>query len=73
MMLKVDVKEKARTRDLRVLKKWNEEDTFRRSMENRKGRPNYVFYEGRRRRTALRTSGTFSAASSKTLSAATKR
>ncbi|MDR0266523.1 isoleucine--tRNA ligase [Paenibacillus sp.] len=45
-MLKVDVKEKARTRDLRVLKKWNEEDTFRKSMENREGKPNYVFYEG---------------------------
>ncbi|BFH61501.1 isoleucine--tRNA ligase [Paenibacillus azoreducens] len=45
-MQKVDVKEKARTRDLRVLKKWNEEGTFRKSMENRKDRPNYVFYEG---------------------------
>lgn len=45
-MLKVDVKEKARDREVRILKKWNEEDTFRKSMQNREGRPNYVFYEG---------------------------
>ncbi|WP_150266235.1 isoleucine--tRNA ligase [Paenibacillus tepidiphilus] len=45
-MQKVDVREKARDRDVRVLKKWNEEDTFRKSMENRAGKPNYVFYEG---------------------------
>ncbi|WP_342480486.1 isoleucine--tRNA ligase [Paenibacillus sp. FSL L8-0340] len=45
-MQKVDVKEKARARDVRILKKWSDENTFRRSMENREGRPNYVFYEG---------------------------
>ena len=45
-MKKVDVREHARTRDLRILDKWNREDTFKRSIENRKGRPNYVFYEG---------------------------
>lgn len=46
IMKKVDVKEPARTRDLRVLNKWQKEDTFKRSIENRAGRPNYVFYEG---------------------------
>lgn len=45
-MQKVDIKEKARDRDVRVLKKWSEENTFRKSIENREGRPNYVFYEG---------------------------
>lgn len=45
-MKKVDVKEQARTRDLRILNKWNSENTFKRSIENREGRPNYVFYEG---------------------------
>ncbi|MGG6309947.1 isoleucine--tRNA ligase [Paenibacillus macerans] len=45
-MKKVDVKENARTRDLRILDKWSKENTFKRSIENREGRPNYVFYEG---------------------------
>ncbi|WP_310550244.1 isoleucine--tRNA ligase [Paenibacillus glufosinatiresistens] len=45
-MHKVDVREKARDRDVRILKKWNEENTFRQSIENREGKPNYVFYEG---------------------------
>ncbi|MNH85306.1 Isoleucine--tRNA ligase [compost metagenome] len=45
-MQKVDVKEKARAREKRILAKWNSEDTFRKSIENRAGRPNYVFYEG---------------------------
>ncbi|MBP1999240.1 isoleucyl-tRNA synthetase [Paenibacillus shirakamiensis] len=45
-MKKVDVKEKARAREQRILAKWNEEDTFRKSMERREGKPNYVFYEG---------------------------
>ncbi|MNB80168.1 Isoleucine--tRNA ligase [compost metagenome] len=45
-MQKVDIKEKARDRDVRILKKWNEENTFRRSIDNRAGKPNYVFYEG---------------------------
>ncbi|OWA36721.1 isoleucine--tRNA ligase [Saccharibacillus sp. O16] len=45
-MQRVDVKEKARARDLRVLKRWNEEDTFKQSIENREGKPNFVFYEG---------------------------
>lgn len=45
-MKKVDVKENARTRDLRILDKWSRENTFKRSIENRAGRPNYVFFEG---------------------------
>ncbi|NHN35312.1 isoleucine--tRNA ligase [Paenibacillus agricola] len=45
-MRKVDVKEKARTRELRVLEKWNQQNTFRQSIENREGKPNFVFYEG---------------------------
>ncbi|CAN7524542.1 isoleucine--tRNA ligase [Paenibacillus sp. LjRoot153] len=45
-MRKVDVKEKARTRELRVLEQWKQNDTFRKSIENREGQPNFVFYEG---------------------------
>lgn len=45
-MQRVDVKERARTRELRVLDTWRTEDTFRQSIENRFGRPNFVFYEG---------------------------
>lgn len=33
-MRKVDVKEKARTRDLRILNQWNHYDTFRKSIDN---------------------------------------
>jgi isoleucyl-tRNA synthetase len=45
-MQRVDVKERARSRDLRILAKWNEEKTFEKSIENRTGKPNFVFYEG---------------------------
>jgi len=45
-MQRVDVKEKARNRDLRILQKWREEETFKQSIENRNGKPNFVFYEG---------------------------
>lgn len=45
-MRKVDVKEKARARELRVLEQWQVNDTFRASIENRAGKPNFVFYEG---------------------------
>ncbi|SFD59735.1 Isoleucyl-tRNA synthetase [Paenibacillus catalpae] len=45
-MQRVDVKEKARARDMRILKQWAENDTFKKSIENRAGKPNYVFYEG---------------------------
>ncbi|WP_276355906.1 isoleucine--tRNA ligase [Cohnella caldifontis] len=45
-MRRIDVKERARAREQRILETWNREDTFRRSIENRAGRPNFVFYEG---------------------------
>lgn len=45
-MQRVDVKERARSRELRVLEQWKAEDTFRQSITNREGRPNFVFYEG---------------------------
>lgn len=45
-MRKVDVKEKARAREQRVLEQWRTEETFRRSVESREGKPKFVFYEG---------------------------
>ena len=45
-MQRIDVKERARTREKRVLAKWNEEETFKKSIEHREGKPNFVFYEG---------------------------
>ncbi len=45
-MRRVDVKENPRSRELRILEQWKREDTFRKSIENRSGRPNFVFYEG---------------------------
>ncbi|MFD0960289.1 isoleucine--tRNA ligase [Paenibacillus chungangensis] len=45
-MQRVDVKERARSRELRILKQWQEEDTFKQSIANREGKPNFVFYEG---------------------------
>lgn len=45
-MQRVDVKERARVREERILAKWREEDTFKKSIENRTGKPNFVFYEG---------------------------
>ncbi|MGD8189697.1 isoleucine--tRNA ligase [Brevibacillus ginsengisoli] len=45
-MRKVDVKEKARTRELRILHHWKQNDTFQKSIQNREGKPNFVFYEG---------------------------
>ncbi|HEY8530211.1 MAG TPA: isoleucine--tRNA ligase [Paenibacillaceae bacterium] len=45
-MQRVDPKERARDRELRILEQWRREDTFRRSIENRRGKPNFVFYEG---------------------------
>ncbi|WP_425466159.1 isoleucine--tRNA ligase [Paenibacillus methanolicus] len=40
------MKEKARARELRVLGQWKQDDTFKKSVDNREGRPNFVFYEG---------------------------
>ncbi|WP_138751903.1 isoleucine--tRNA ligase [Paenibacillus sinopodophylli] len=45
-MQRVDVKERARTREMRVLNQWKTEDTFKKSISNREGKPNFVFYEG---------------------------
>lgn len=45
-MQRVDVKERARSRELRVLQQWKENDTFKQSIQNREGKPNFVFYEG---------------------------
>ncbi|MEF2248734.1 MULTISPECIES: isoleucine--tRNA ligase [unclassified Paenibacillus] len=45
-MRRVDVKEPARSRELRVLQQWKEQDTFKQSIANREGKPNFVFYEG---------------------------
>jgi len=45
-MKKVDVKETARARELRILQQWKQQDTFRASMTNRSGQPRFVFYEG---------------------------
>jgi len=45
-MRRVDPRERAREREQRILELWRREDTFRRSIENRKGKPNFVFYEG---------------------------
>jgi isoleucyl-tRNA synthetase len=45
-MKRVNTKEKARQRELRVLAKWKEEDAFQQSVDRRKGAPRFVFYEG---------------------------
>ncbi|MBD2870110.1 isoleucine--tRNA ligase [Paenibacillus arenilitoris] len=45
-MQRVDVKERARSRELRVLEQWKTEDTFKQSILHREGKPNFVFYEG---------------------------
>ncbi|MBP1990879.1 isoleucine--tRNA ligase [Paenibacillus eucommiae] len=45
-MRKVDVKERARTRELQVLSYWKENDTFRKSIDERGDKGNFVFYEG---------------------------
>lgn len=45
-MRKVDGKERVRTREMRILDQWKQSDTFHKSMENRLGKPNFVFYEG---------------------------
>ncbi|MFC5532200.1 isoleucine--tRNA ligase [Cohnella yongneupensis] len=45
-MRRVDVKERARAREQRILEQWSKENTFRQSIENRADRPNFVFYEG---------------------------
>lgn len=39
-------KETVYERELRIRKKWDADDTFKRSVENRNGKEHYVFYEG---------------------------
>jgi isoleucyl-tRNA synthetase len=43
---KIDVKESARARELRVLQYWREADTFKESIRSRTEMPPFVFYEG---------------------------
>jgi len=38
--------EKAREREQRMLENWKEKDIFKKSIENRKNQPSFVFYEG---------------------------
>lgn len=45
-MKKVNTKERARERELRVLEQWRQNDVFQKSVENRVGNPPFVFYEG---------------------------
>jgi isoleucyl-tRNA synthetase len=45
-MKKVDVKEKSRARELRVLQSWKENNTFKESIRLRENNPSFVFYEG---------------------------
>ncbi len=45
-MQRVDVKENARNRELRVLAEWRDKGTFRKSIEQRQGSPSFVMYEG---------------------------
>lgn len=45
-MTEVNVKERAAEREKRVLRRWEEERTFARSIERREGKPQFVFYDG---------------------------
>ncbi|GAA0352839.1 isoleucyl-tRNA synthetase [Bacillus horti] len=45
-MRKVDTKETAHAREQRVLAGWREQETFKKSVEQREGQPSFVFYEG---------------------------
>ncbi|WP_128894897.1 isoleucine--tRNA ligase [Longirhabdus pacifica] len=45
-MEKVNIKENARSRELRILEQWKSENTFHQSMEKREGAPPFVMYEG---------------------------
>jgi isoleucyl-tRNA synthetase len=56
-----------------MLARWREEELFRRTLEQTADAEQFVFFEGRRRRTGGRASTTCSAARSRTSSAATRR
>lgn len=45
-MKKVDVKESAVGREMRIRKQWNEQNIFEQSIQNREGAQSFVFYEG---------------------------
>ncbi|TKI90017.1 hypothetical protein FC695_35045, partial [Bacillus cereus] len=45
-MEKVDVKESAVGREMRIRKQWNEQNIFEQSIQNREGAQSFVFYEG---------------------------
>ena len=53
-MEKVDVKESAVGREMRIRKQWNEQNIFEQSIQNREGAQSFVFYEGYQRRTDYR-------------------
>ncbi|MCL6637587.1 MAG: isoleucine--tRNA ligase, partial [Alicyclobacillus sp.] len=46
MLRKVDAKEPAKQREQRVLAFWKDHDVFKKSEQQRAGRPEWVFYEG---------------------------
>ncbi|WP_047154396.1 isoleucine--tRNA ligase [Aneurinibacillus tyrosinisolvens] len=45
-MKEVNVKESAAEREQRIRKQWKEQNTFQQSIQNREGKPSFVFYEG---------------------------
>ena len=45
-MFKPNQNESVSEREERILKCWLEEQTFERSLENRKGSPSFTFYDG---------------------------
>lgn len=45
-MKEVNVKESAAQREQRIRKRWQEDNTFQQSIQNREGKPSFVFYEG---------------------------
>ncbi|MCP1357334.1 isoleucine--tRNA ligase [Aneurinibacillus migulanus] len=45
-MKEVHAKESAVEREQRVHERWQEQDTFQKSIQNREGKPTFVFYEG---------------------------
>ena len=51
---KVDVKESAVGREMRIRKQWNEQNIFEQSIQNREGAQSFVFYEEYQRRTDYR-------------------
>ena len=53
-MEKVDVKESAVGREMRIRKQWNEQNIFEQSIQNREGAQSFVFYEDHQRRTDYR-------------------